>query len=197
MPNQEFDQVEMRQTHDGDLQFILNAPKLDRYDKLDRAIFYGGIHIRFYEKGEESSQLTADRGEVHSNGNELIALGNVVITTDTGTTILTPRIKWERKSGLITSDTAVTIITDYDTLYGSGLIASENLKQRRILHPTGVTHRTMEMVDSTLTEAPSDSIKVDSVSVEAPPDAADSLGIKPATADTIVEAGTVQPRGRP
>jgi len=179
MPTQVFEDVQMVQTHEGDLQFILRAPRLDRYDKLDRAIFYGGIRVQFYEKGSESSLLTAERGEVHSGGDELIALGHVVVTTDTGTTILTPRLKWLRKTGEITSDTAVTIITTYDTLYGTGLIASEDLKQRRILQPTGVTHRTLAMEDTTASGFQADTLEnaeSDTAAVELPEvQAADTL----------------------
>ncbi|MFH0882918.1 MAG: LPS export ABC transporter periplasmic protein LptC [bacterium] len=196
MPTQEFENVEMAQTHDGDLQFILKAPRLDRYDKLDRAIFYGGIRIQFFEKGEESSVLTSDRGEVHAGGDELIALGNVVVTTDTGTTILTPRIKWSRKSGLITSDTVVTIITDYDTLYGTGLIATENLKQRRILQPTGVTHRTVGIEDTTTVIAVEDSSGVNSLFSPETSGTSDSLRFVPPKGENGDALGADRPRGK-
>ncbi|MBS1262105.1 MAG: Lipopolysaccharide export system protein LptC [Calditrichaeota bacterium] len=141
LPTQEFSDVTLTHSEHGRPVFELEAPRLDRYDFEDRAEFYGGILVRFYDDGTLSSRLTAERGEVRERGEELVAIGNVVVTTDTGTTILTPRLRWTRMDKLIKSDTTVTIITEYDTLYGTGLIASDDLKRRRILNPTGVSHR--------------------------------------------------------
>lgn len=152
MPTQEFDDVTMIQTRDGILQFVLEAPRLERYDKLDQALLYGGIKITFYEDEKVSSVLTAERGEVWQGGNALKAMGNVVVTTDTGTTILTPRMEWDRNTREIVSDTTVTIITDQDTIRGTGLIASDDLKSRQVIEPTGISYRTVRPADSTEVE---------------------------------------------
>jgi len=189
MPTQEFDDVEMVQTKNGEIQFVLHAPRLERYDKMDRALFYGGIDVQFYEKGRVTSTLTADRGEVLDGGDDLLAIGNVVVVSDTGSTILTPRLRWSREEAEITSDTVVTIITDLDTLYGTGLIASEDLKYRKVLHPTGVTYRSKSLSDSTLetdaaavdsteiltAEVVSDSSATDSITAASPEMVVDTL----------------------
>jgi LPS export ABC transporter protein LptC len=141
LPSQEFEDVSLTHSQAGDKLFHLTAPHLDRYDRKERAFFYGGIEIYFYEDGEVSSRLTSESGEVLRDGEELVAIGNVIVTTDTGTTILTPRLRWERDTKLITNDTTVTIITDYDTLHGTGLIATDDLKMKRIINPTGISHR--------------------------------------------------------
>ncbi|GBE29873.1 lipopolysaccharide-assembly, LptC-related [bacterium BMS3Bbin04] len=141
LPSQEFEDVILTHSKSGEILFKLTAPHFDRYDRKDKALFYGGIEILFYEDGEVTSRLTSERGEVLHDGEELIALGNVVVETDTGTTILTPRLRWEKETKLITNDTTVTIITDYDTLYGTGLIATDDLKNKRIINPTGVSYR--------------------------------------------------------
>jgi LPS export ABC transporter protein LptC len=141
LPSQEFEDVTLVYSNAGEKNFQLTAPHLDRFDRKERAFFYGGIEILFYEEGEISSELTSESGEVLRDGEELIAIGNVVVTTDTGTTILTPRIRWDRETKMITNDTTVTIITEYDTLRGTGLIATDDLKMKRIINPTGVSHR--------------------------------------------------------
>jgi len=154
LPTQEFQSVEMVHTDDGKEVFLLRAPHLDRYGNQDRAELYGGIDIDFFKNGKPSSHLTADSGVVLKNGNELRGIGHVVVTTDTGTTILTPRMTWTRKDGLIKSDTIVTIITEFDTLHGTGLVATDDLKKRRILHPTGVSTRSMARGDAAQPGAP-------------------------------------------
>lgn len=161
MPTQEFDNVTMIQTRDGVTQFVLEAPRLERYDKLDQAILYGGIQITFYENNKVNSVLTAERGEIKDGGNALRAMGNVVVTTDTGTTILTPRMEWSRETREIVSDTIVTIITDQDTIRGTGLIASDDLKSRQVIEPTGISYRTARESDSSATASETDSLQLD------------------------------------
>ncbi|MCB2197809.1 LPS export ABC transporter periplasmic protein LptC [bacterium] len=154
LPTQEFFNVEMIHTDKGEKTFLLRAPYLDQYGNQNRAELYGGIQIDFFKEGRVSSHLTSDSGVVLRNGDELRGIGNVVVTTDTGTTILTPRMKWTRLDGLITSDTIVTIITEYDTLHGTGLVATDDLKKRRILHPTGVTMRSVKREEEGEEQAP-------------------------------------------
>jgi LPS export ABC transporter protein LptC len=151
-PTQEFKNIEMLHTKEGELSFKMTSPFLDRYDKDDRAVVYGGVDIKFYKDGEVTSHLTADSGEVYKGGTELRAIGNVIVVSDTGTTILTPELYWNEKEGKIRSDTTVTIYTEMDTLYGTGLIATEDLKERKVLHPTGITFRSIQPEDTTLSD---------------------------------------------
>lgn len=141
MPTQEFNDVTITHTDKGLITFVVQAPRLERFQKPSRAVLSGGIRVRFYDEGRPGSVLTAERGEVRDNGRELLAEGHVVVDTDSGTVIKTPRLTWRREDELIRSDTVVTIITRWDTLYGTGLIASQDLRRRRILQPKGVSRR--------------------------------------------------------
>ena len=143
LPTQEFKNVEMVHTTDGRKQFLLRAPFLDQYGNQKRAELYGGITIDFFKDGEVSSHLVADSGVVLKNGDELQGIGNVIVTTDT-VTILTHRMHWSRSDHLITGDTTVTTVTEYDTVYGTGFVATDDLKKRRILNPTGISTRTIQ-----------------------------------------------------
>jgi LPS export ABC transporter protein LptC len=194
MPTQEFSNVTMIQTREGVKQFILESPHLIRYDKLDKAILYGGVTITFYEDGAVNSVMTADSGEVRQGGDALTAIGNVIVTTDTGTTILTPRLDWNRDTRQIVSDTVVTIITELDTLYGTGLIASDDLKTRQILQPTGVSHRSKrddgELFGEGDTVAESSGIMSDTLAgdtsgVVISPDSIEGNSVSPDSVDTM------------
>lgn len=155
LPTQEYTDVELVHRQNGQVRFVMRAPVLNQYEKLNKAMLSGGIEVEIYQDGQRSSRLTAERGEVLNEGNTMRAIGNVVVTTDTGTTILTPRLQWERASGLITSDTTVTIVTELDTLHGTGLEATEDLKQRRILEPTGVSLRSVREEEQERQQTPS------------------------------------------
>ncbi|MBZ0264633.1 LPS export ABC transporter periplasmic protein LptC [bacterium] len=144
LATQEFEDALITQTNDGETSFVLTAPFVERYDFQKQAKLSGGIEVTFYKGGQPSSHLTAERGEVLRDGNELFAEGNVVVDTDSGMVIYTPRLKWTESDGMIRSDTIVTIVTQWDSLHGTGLIASEDLQYRRILHPTGVSRRNVK-----------------------------------------------------
>ncbi len=141
MPSQEFDNALVVHTNKGDTSFTLVAPTIYRYDKTDYAKLDGGINVKFYRDGVVSSTLTAKQGEVIRGGKELKAIGNVVVKTDSGMTIYTPVMTWTERDHKIRSDTTVTLISEQDTLYGTGLIATDDLKERTLLEPSGVTRR--------------------------------------------------------
>lgn len=143
-PTQEFSDVEMIHTSEGKDVFRLRAPVLERYDFLDKAVLYPRVEIDFFNDGSVSSTINADTGVVLNEGNELVAIGNVVVTTDTGMTVFSPELRWTRFDHMIRSDTTVILVSEEgDTLRGVGLEASDDLKFRRILQPEGVTFRTV------------------------------------------------------
>lgn len=154
IPNQVFDDVTLRQTNDGSVSFVLKAPKLYRWDKRNQAVLKGGIQVDFYKDNRVASFLTADSGEVLAGGKELYARGNVVVETDSGTVIKSPRLFWMKVDGLIRSDTTVVVYTKWDTLRGKGLIATQDLKNRKILQPEGISWRSKkeESDDTTKTD---------------------------------------------
>jgi hypothetical protein len=120
---------------------------------------------------------------VEDEGRTLFASGKVVVTTDTGTTILTPRLTWSRDSKMILSDTTVTIITRWDTLHGTGLEATEDLKKRTILEPTGVSFRSVREQEG----EPADTVLADTA---APPDSAAAGGLPATGGDSLAAPGT-------
>ncbi len=152
VPSQEFFDVEMVHTNRGRISIKLRAPVVHNYEALNRAELKGGVEVDFYRNGVASSFLTADSGEVQGNGSELHAFGNVVVRTDSGMVIMTPAMRWTQRDHLIRSDTIVTIYTQWDTLYGEGLVASDDLRYRRLIHPYGVSHRNLSENDTSAVE---------------------------------------------
>ncbi len=142
LPSQEFTNATLVHTKRADTTFVLQAPVIYRNDLISRADLFGGITITFYRDGYPGTVLTADSGAVLRDGKEMEAYGDVVVETDSGLVLYTERMRWADADHLIRSDTTVTLITEEDTLYGDGLVATEDLKQRRISNATGVSWRT-------------------------------------------------------
>lgn len=166
MPSEEFSDAVITHTVDGDTSFVLHAPGINRYDRTDVAKLFGGIEVQFFRESKRTSTLTADSGQVLRGGRELRASGNVVVVTDSGLVILTPRLKWTEKDKRIRSDTSVTLISEQDTLYGTGLIATDDLKNRRILNPSGVTRRKAPPSDEGSTTDGSEAIPEENSTVD-------------------------------
>jgi hypothetical protein len=97
----------------------------------------------FNAEGEHSSVLTADSGVVKGE-DSLIAIGNVVVISDSGVILETERLFWDRMRGGVRSDTAVVLTTETDTLYGDGLISDEGLNNWEIFNPRGKTVRNVK-----------------------------------------------------
>ena len=71
----------------------------------------------------------------------LIAIGNVVVVSDSGVTLFTDTLAWDNVKENVFTDDPVKFITDsQDTLYGIGFESDVELNNWKILNPTGVFH---------------------------------------------------------
>ncbi|MDP8206740.1 MAG: LPS export ABC transporter periplasmic protein LptC [Candidatus Electryonea clarkiae] len=158
LASEEFDIAQIIHTAEGETTFVLTAPKIYRYDNTSRAELKGGIHVDFYKSGRITSTLTADEGEVLRDGKELIGIGNVVVETDSGMTIYTEKLTWTERDHMVRSDTTTTLITEFDTLVGSSMVSTDDLKYKRLFDPIGISHRenqSSENDNETSTSTPS------------------------------------------
>jgi hypothetical protein len=71
----------------------------------------------------------------------LIAIGNVVVLSDSGVTLFTDTLSWDNlREKVYTDDEVIFITEEQDTLYGIGFESDVELKHKKILKPTGVFH---------------------------------------------------------
>ena len=71
----------------------------------------------------------------------MIAIGNVVVLSDSGVTLFTDTLSWDNIREKVYSDDEVIFITEeQDTLYGIGFESDVELDNWKILKPTGVFH---------------------------------------------------------
>jgi LPS export ABC transporter protein LptC len=95
----------------------------------------------FYKDGNVSSHLKSMIAEIDEDQNNLLALKNVVVISDSGVTLYTEKLEWIQKLEKIISDTFVTIITEKDTVYGIGMESDASLINWKIFKPVAVTDR--------------------------------------------------------
>lgn len=119
----------------------VGASHILQYEEPERIIFDNNVQGDLYKDNQHSSTLTADSAIYLKEDEIMRAYGNVVVKSDSGITLYTPKLMYSQKTEKITSDTTVKVTTDIDTLYGVGLESNPDLTDLQILKPRGLTWR--------------------------------------------------------
>ena len=103
------------------------------------ALLVGNVVSDFFnDDGEHMSKLYSDSAYIKQETNNLLAIGNVVVVSDSGYTLLTDRLHYDNQYKLITSNDSVTFTTTFnDTMYGIGFESDVDLTHSKILKPHG------------------------------------------------------------
>lgn len=146
-PDQEGWNSKVTVTSTGRIAAIVQYGHMAKYSKDRRVLFDDGVVVDFYgKKGEHSSKLTSARGILHENSNDVEALGNVVVVSDSGTTLRTEKLRWLNQREKIVSEEFVTITTAKgDTLYGHGFESDATMRQWSIRKLSGVSKKKVNL----------------------------------------------------
>lgn len=93
------------------------------------------VVVDFYSvtSGKRVARLTADSAIVDDRTKNMIAIGNVVVYSDsTRTTLSTPRLLWENSREMLSSTEDVKIVTPKETILGTGFESDQYLTSYRI-----------------------------------------------------------------
>lgn len=142
-PEQEGWNSKVTVTSAGRVAAIVQYGHMAKYAKEHRVSFDDGVVVDFYGKnGEHSSKLTSERGILYESNNDVEALGNVIVVSDSGTTLHTEKLRWLSQREKIVSDEFVTITTAKgDSLYGKGFESDATMKEWSIRQPSGVSKK--------------------------------------------------------
>jgi LPS export ABC transporter protein LptC len=143
LPDQEGWDSIITASKDDRIAAVIRYGHMRGFSKRRVVEFDQGIVVDFYNpKGEHTSKLTADGGRLDEKTEEVEAIGNVVVISDSGMTLRTERLRWDRRGEKIVTDQFVTITTaEGDTLYGRGFESDPNLNNWLIRQPSGVSSK--------------------------------------------------------
>ena len=184
-PDQEGWNSTMTSTKEGILSAVIQYGHMKRFKKSKVVEFDGGIKIDFYdENGNHTSQLTSVRGKLNEGTNDIEAMENVVVVSDSGINLKTEQIWWDNSVEKVVTDKYVTITTNKnDTLYGFGFESDQYLDNWSIRKVSGKAGRGLDLG----TEFSEKNETTDSMSV----DNADTVAVDSTVKNQIILGDTL------
>ncbi len=119
---------------------ILYAGRARIYDEKKETILDSGVHIDFIDRetGKKKSYLDADSAHIDDRTQNMIAVGNVVVRSDSkDATLNTEKLYWNNKTRKIHTDEYVDYNTPQEHFKGYGFEADENLENSTIYKVSG------------------------------------------------------------
>ena len=119
---------------------VIRSGHLEKYNDNEFILLDQNVDADFFNEAEVfTTNLKSLVAEIDEEEDFLVAIGNVVVVTDSGVTLFTDTLSWDnQKEKVFTSDSVIFITEKKDTLYGIGFESDIELNNWKILQPTGV-----------------------------------------------------------
>ena len=129
-------------TNKGAKRAVIRAGHLEKYNERRYILLNEEVDADFFNENEiYTTNLKSKIAEVDEEEDFLIAIGNVVVLSDSGVTLFTDTLSWDNiREKVYTDDKVIFITEEQDTLYGIGFESDVELDNWKILKPTGVFH---------------------------------------------------------
>ena len=129
-------------TNNGSRRAIIKSGHLEKYQQRQYILLDQNVDADFFNENEVyTSNLKSEIAEIDESKDFLIAMGNVVVVSDSGVTLYTDTLSWDNVDEKVFTDDSVVFITEQnDTLYGIGFKSDIELNNWEIMQPTGVFH---------------------------------------------------------
>ena len=127
-------------TNEGSKRAIIKSGHLEKYQQRQYILLDQNVDADFLNEYEVyTSNLISEIAEIDESKDFLIAMGNVIVVSDSGVTLFTDTLSWDNVDEKVFTDDSVVFITEQnDTLYGIGFKSDIELNNWEIMQPTGV-----------------------------------------------------------
>ncbi len=127
-------------TNKGAKRGVIRSGHLEKYNSNEFILLDQNVDANFFNKEEEyTTNLKSHKAEIDEEDDFLVAIGDVIVVTDSGVTLFTDTLSWDNlKERIFTSDSVIFVTEKKDTLYGIGFESDIELNNWKILQPTGV-----------------------------------------------------------
>lgn len=138
LPSQESWKSTVVFSDSGQRSAVLWAGHIEAYAQQRITLLGDSVRVDFFNENEvHTSLLTARRGKVNDLTHDLEVYENVVVISDSGTTLKTERLFWNNTTRKIHTDAFVDIQSPREHIMGHGMESDQGLKQYKILRVTG------------------------------------------------------------
>ncbi|MDP6457320.1 MAG: LPS export ABC transporter periplasmic protein LptC [Candidatus Marinimicrobia bacterium] len=130
-------------TREGRKRAVVRSGHLAKYSEVQEVVLDKKVDADFFSAEEEHmSNLKSEKALVYEATDNLLAIENVIVLSDSGVALFTDSLFWDNKAEKISTNDSVMLTTEIDdTLYGVGFESNVDLTHWKILKPWGVTSR--------------------------------------------------------
>ena len=110
-------------TNKGSKRAVIRSGHLEKYQQRQYILLDQNVDADFFNSEEiYTSNLKSDIAEIDEAKDFLVAMGNVVVVSDSGVTLYTDTLSWDNVDEKVFTDDSVIFITEEsETIYGIGL----------------------------------------------------------------------------
>lgn len=94
--------------------------------------------------GEEDMNVTAKKGRIDKQSGDMRLQEDVVVKTESGMTMTTDTLNWQKEKDLITTNDKVTIVRENMTAVGQGAVAQPGLNKAQLNEKVAVEYKPKE-----------------------------------------------------
>lgn len=138
LPDQESWNATITFSDSGRTVAIVHAGHIAMFATRQFTLLDSGIKVDFYDERERhTSTLTARSGKVDDMTHDLDAYENVIVVSDSGTTLKTEKLYWSNSRRKIYTKEFVEITSPTETIHGRGFESDQSLRHYSIFEATG------------------------------------------------------------
>ncbi|MCK5520856.1 MAG: LPS export ABC transporter periplasmic protein LptC [Candidatus Marinimicrobia bacterium] len=145
LPDQESWNFSFSLSNEGRKSIEINAGHMLKFENEGLTYLGDSMQVDYFDQdGFHISCITSDSGIINEKQEHLTAIGNVIMISDSGYTMLTDKVFWRNDSNIVYTPGNITLYSENDTLYGTGFTSDVKLENWTIFKPTGKTYRELE-----------------------------------------------------
>lgn len=126
-PGQEIEHFSVKETRDGSPTWVLDASSAQILEQQKKVLLQNP-KIKFYQDGEQVSDLTADNGRINTENYDIWGDGECLLTTVKGETLTTKNLHYRSDIRKIVTDEKVKLVRPDETITGVGMEATPDLE---------------------------------------------------------------------
>ncbi|HTY59974.1 MAG TPA: LPS export ABC transporter periplasmic protein LptC [Bacteroidota bacterium] len=138
LPSQESWRSTVYFTDSARIKAVLWAGHIAAYQNERITLLDDSVHVDFFDRlGRHTSLLTARRGKVNDATEDFVAYRDVIVVSDSGSTMKTDSLVWTNADRTIHTNAFVDITSPTEHIMGQGFVSDQDLKNYRIFRVTG------------------------------------------------------------